>query len=488
MSRDSIKQFLLSEREKIAGLGEKLNFDGLSIAKEIQLSTETILVQLEISMDFEKNVCCPECFSFYDRTKMGHISKQCTSKFIQPFPSSIVKLGSLARKECGSLLFETDDKNDTSLQKPICTFTYQSLQKWLASHMWIPGFEKLLNAHNTHNSQADPKVISDIWHSKIWHTFKSSPHSKQAFTNRTGSWIFSLYVDWFNPFSKKGAAKYISIGSILLTCLNLPPSENHKEENMFLYAIIPGPKEPSLDQMYSILEPLVIGLPMLWNGIWFSNTHDFPQSRLIRVALLHLIADLPALHKVAGFVSHLANQFFSFCNITRVDINEIDLLKFETRTHANHISKANERLQLQTKKGQDQFVKSHGVWWSILDKLDYWRQIEFCGIDIMHCLILGDIKDYCISFLKVGHKGSSEASRTKSDQNAKSNRASNSRYSLRSQTATSTVLNLLPFTQGTDSLVPSDSSSDDNQYLNPMGDETPILKKDELGVLQKVIN
>ncbi|MBW0526207.1 hypothetical protein O181_065922 [Austropuccinia psidii MF-1] len=78
------------------------------------------------------------------------------------------------------------------------------------------------------------------------------------------------------------------------------------------------------------------------------------------------------------------------------------------------------------------------------------------------------------------HKGSSDTSRTKSDQTAKSNRTSNSRYSLRSQTTTSTVINLLPFTHGSDSLVPSDSSSDDNQYLNPMGDETPILRKRQI--------
>ncbi|MBW0509955.1 hypothetical protein O181_049670 [Austropuccinia psidii MF-1] len=307
MSRVSITEFLLSEREKITSLGAKFIFDGLSIAKEIPLSIETILVQLGISMDFEKKIFCLECFSLYDLTATGHINKQCTSKFIQPFPSSIVKLGSLARKECGSLLFKTDDKNDTSLQKPICTFTYQSLQKWLASHMWIPGFEKLLNAHNTHNSQTDPKFIPEIWHK-----FKSSPRSKQAFTNRTGNLIFSLHVDWFNPFSNKGAAKSISIGSILLTGLNPPPSECHKEENMFFYAIIPCPKEPSLDQMNSILEPLMIELQMLWNGIWFSNNHKFPQGRLIIVALLPLMADLPSLHKVAVFASHLDNQFCSF--------------------------------------------------------------------------------------------------------------------------------------------------------------------------------
>ncbi|MBW0509956.1 hypothetical protein O181_049671 [Austropuccinia psidii MF-1] len=175
----------------------------------------------------------------------------------------------------------------------------------------------------------------------------------------------------------------------------------------------------------------------------------------------------------------------------------------------------------------------------------------------MHCLLLGDIKEYCISFLKVGlarhelalqrrkqsfladsntskypfcllgnprkrknedyndsekisrpkkqkltkanlarigpptsqrHKGSSEASQTKSDQTAKRNRTLSSRYSLRSQTATSTVLNVLPFPHGSDSLVPSDSSSDNNQYLNTIGDDTPRLKNGKLAVLQKVIN
>ncbi|MBW0460468.1 hypothetical protein O181_000183 [Austropuccinia psidii MF-1] len=81
------------------------------------------------------------------------------------------------------------------------------------------------------------------------------------------------------------------------------------------------------------------------------------------------------------------------------------------------------------------------------------------------------------------HKGSSEASRTKSDQTAKINRISNSRYSLRSQATTSTILSSLPFAHDTNELV----FSDDNLDLNPMGDKTTRLKKKELEVLQKVI-
>ncbi|MBW0506464.1 hypothetical protein O181_046179 [Austropuccinia psidii MF-1] len=167
----------------------------------------------------------------------------------------------------------------------------------------------------------------------------------------------------------------------------------------------------------------------------------------------------------------------------------------------------------------------------------------------MHCLILGDIKYYFISFLKIRLAGneleiqkknqrfledsnpskcpfsslgnprkrknddenysqqvsrpkkqklsksnlsniwpptfqryqcSSEASLTKSDQTDKrkrtqSSRTSNFRYSLKSQKTTSTILNLIPFTNDSDSLVPSDCSSSDNQYLNQMGDANPRL-------------
>ncbi|MBW0462396.1 hypothetical protein O181_002111 [Austropuccinia psidii MF-1] len=90
------------------------------------------------------------------------------------------------------------------------------------------------------------------------------------------------------------------------------------------------------------------------------------------------------------------------------------------------------------------------------------------------------------------HQSSCKASRTKSDQIEKSNRTksrrhSNSRYSLRSQTTTSTILNLSPFTNDSNSLVPSECSSAYNKDLKQMGDQTPRLNKDELEVLQKVI-
>ncbi|MBW0463174.1 hypothetical protein O181_002889 [Austropuccinia psidii MF-1] len=90
------------------------------------------------------------------------------------------------------------------------------------------------------------------------------------------------------------------------------------------------------------------------------------------------------------------------------------------------------------------------------------------------------------------HQCCSEASRRKIDQTEKSNRIkssrpSNSRYSLRSQRANSTILSLLPFTNDSNSLVPSECSSTYNKDLKPMGDEALILNKDELEVLQKLI-
>ncbi|CAH7667429.1 hypothetical protein PPACK8108_LOCUS1829 [Phakopsora pachyrhizi] len=137
------------------------------------------------------------------------------------------------------------------------------------------------------------------------------------------------------------------------------------------------------EELNHLLKPLVDELKLFMNGVC-----SFP-----------LIADLPALRKTAGFSGHSATKFCSFCEATKDSINEIDINRFEKRVHEAHLEKSLEWNSLTTQWETDLFTKEHGIRWSVLNELEYWRPIDFCVIEVMHNLALGNLKDHCLSFL-----------------------------------------------------------------------------------------
>ena len=159
--------------------------------------------------------------------------------------------------------------------------------------------------------------MQDIFYGNYVRDFKGPDGKLFSLGGNEGHYIFSMSVDFFNPYTNKQAGKKSSVGLISVVCLNLPPSMRYKPENMFLAGVIPGPKEPPLTTLNHYLEPLIDNLVDFWQiGINFSRTLNCPAGRLIRCALLVVVCDLPAARKTAGFASSAHEHFCSVCHCT----------------------------------------------------------------------------------------------------------------------------------------------------------------------------
>ncbi|MBW0589246.1 hypothetical protein O181_128961 [Austropuccinia psidii MF-1] len=111
--------------------------------------------------------------------------------------------------------------------------------------------------HQHQQSQTpEGSPICDIWDGLVWRCFTGTRKIHDPpFMSIPGELAFSIYVDWSNAHGK--STRLASIGPIMLICLNLPPSERLKPENVYVAGIIHGPKEPTTLQLNYLLMPLI---------------------------------------------------------------------------------------------------------------------------------------------------------------------------------------------------------------------------------------
>ena len=212
-------------------------------------------------------------------------------------------------------------------------------------------------------------------------------------------------MDWLNPFGNKFGGFSVSLGVIAVVCLNLPLQEQYKVENIFLFGIIPGPREPKLDQMNNELEPLVLEMKELGEGVWFMKKSQFPEGRQIHAAIFPLIGDLLAICQMAGFLRHSETKFFSLCETTIQDLNPIDIRMFKARTHKSYMERVGRFQACKEYWGREEIVTEEGARGSILNKIPYWRPVEYFVIELIHILLLGNLKDHSHNYLRADCAG-----------------------------------------------------------------------------------
>lgn len=116
--------------------------------------------------------------------------------------------------------------------------------------------------------------------------------------------------------------------------MNLPASMRFKYENMFIIGIPPPPHAPNMITISHLLELFTQEiLPYAQPGGRRTATYHHSEGVLLQVyAVLPLLADLEALRKLAGYVSHSATLFCSFCTLPSSHIEELDPSRWQIRT------------------------------------------------------------------------------------------------------------------------------------------------------------
>ncbi|MBW0478387.1 hypothetical protein O181_018102 [Austropuccinia psidii MF-1] len=354
---------------------------------EIPKDVRTILRKLDVTPQFNKHVCCPTCYSVYDidtspfdcgYQDFPHSSPCGESLFIPLY----IKPTSYVQGHLHSLQTPPKSLKDRT---PFLTYITQDFVNWL---MWfIPQVEESIDEWRQ-KVQVETNSISDYQQSPSWKNLYPPSQTAQASAMPLS---FSLFVDWFNPMAKKLGGKQVSLGVLALNCLNLPATKRWKLQNTFLSAIIPAPNQPNMVTINNVLSLFVEEIMPLSAGINIP-TPRYPNGRKVVIKLGCLIGDLVATHKVAGYASHSATCFCTWCDCNKDNIKNLEI----GRLRQSRIVKdyAYSFKQAQNQAERDRILKRAGVRWSELHRLPYWDPVNHVSLGVMHMWYEGILQNH----------------------------------------------------------------------------------------------
>ncbi|KAA1084550.1 hypothetical protein PGT21_050274 [Puccinia graminis f. sp. tritici] len=365
---------------------------------QIPLSTSTIFDQLNLNPDLDIYACCPDCLYLVGLEREINDPDITCQRHLQRYDLDGPCHSQIGKMKISTNIKEKPREAQESKFEAIQHFVYQPFKSWLGRFLQQPGIEEDISIHLQRGSRS---IMTDIWDGYIWKQFTGKNES-QPFLSKAGNLAFALYIDWFNAFGK--SSRKASLGTLILVCLNLPPEKRLKPENVYVAGILPGPKEPTGTQLNNLLLPLIQELKELWEGVYFSQTFKFPQGTKIRVAMLTVIADLPAIRKIAGFKSHSGTMFCNFCTISKEDRNTVQPFSWRSRNFREHKENIARWLNATSNTQREKIFKETGARYSILEELPYWDPTRMINLDIMHNMILGALKDHAENKLRIAEK------------------------------------------------------------------------------------
>ncbi|KAG1905079.1 uncharacterized protein F5891DRAFT_889289, partial [Suillus fuscotomentosus] len=136
-------------------------------------------------------------------------------------------------------------------------------------------------------------------------------------------------------------------------------------------------------------------LPFWDPGVTFSRTAKYPDGRVIRIALIPIVCDLPAAKQVAGFGGIGSKFFCSYCLLPLYDIDNLDRSQWPARDVEAHRKHARLYRDAPTLEERQRIFDQFGVRWTELLRLPYWDPISFTVVESMHILYLRILRYHC---------------------------------------------------------------------------------------------
>ncbi|KAF7368195.1 hypothetical protein MVEN_00139100 [Mycena venus] len=141
---------------------------------------------------------------------------------------------------------------------------------------------------------------------------------------------------------------------------NVLESERYRADNLILSGMPPGPTEPNADQLQHPLKLIVDDLIELYENGVIITTPEYPEGILVRVALVGIIADHPAMCKLCGFADK--NHKFAPCTKCTVLYDKLASKKslkndFPARNGEEHRRLCYQYAALPTSKLKEEFFK-----------------------------------------------------------------------------------------------------------------------------------
>lgn len=341
-----------------------------------------VIKVLQLTPNARSYVCCPKCFACYPQTSDNSYPVACTHK---KTPLSA---------ECGRRLRKSREIRGAEHTIPVRRFVYHDFREWLGEMLCRPGMEDLLDRDVSPDRDG---IMHDIWDGPELHSLRDA--DGKTFIRRVGSegrYIFSFCMDGFNPFQLKQAGKKASVVAMYMICLNLPPEDRYKIENMYLVGVIPGPHEPRKEEINHLLSPLVDDLLHSYTyGVWYSQTHNYESGRYARSALVPIVCDTPASRQVTGRTSATSTHFCPYCDLPLSQIKNLDRTTWNLKTDEDHRARATAWSRAKSEEVRNELVTAHGVRDSELLRLPYWSPTRHTTIDSMHTFFLILFKRHC---------------------------------------------------------------------------------------------